>query len=173
MRPASQAPRGRGDPSPQPSADPEVQAALVRGEELFDRGLLGEAHSCFAAAHRRRSSDLRCRSWYGLTLILVEHNNNLGVRYCEEAVRASGGDRAEGWLNLARAFKALGYRERAVRALNRGLALDPAHVGLRLEMEALGLRVAPVLGFLGRSNPLNRLLGHWRQRLRGSRKGAR
>lgn len=147
------------------SVDPELELALERGKALFAEGQVQQAHAVFGEAHRRRSSDLRCRSWYGLTLILVDHNNNLGVRYCEEAVRASGGESPESWLNLARACRALGYRERAIRAIERGLALEENHALLRAELEALGERRRPVLGFLHRSNPLNRLLGELRHKL--------
>jgi predicted Zn-dependent protease len=147
------------------SADPELETALVRGQEHYAAGRIQEAHAVFGSAHRRRSSDPRCRSWYGLTLILVDHNNNLGIRYCEEAVRASGGDSPESWLNLARACRALGYRERAVRALERGLALEEGHAQLRAELESLGERRQPVLGFLSRSHPVNRLLGQLRHKM--------
>ena len=150
--------------------DPEVEQLLRHGRELYDTGKVQEAHAAFQGAQRKRTSDPRCQSWYGLTLILVEHNNNLGVRYCEDAVRASGGDSPENWLNLARACQALGYRERAVRALERGLALEENHSGLRAEIEVMGLRRPPVIGFLSRRNPLNRLLGRWRHRWRNKRK---
>ncbi len=151
------------------TVDPELERALERGKALFGEGRLPDAHAEFGEAHRRRSSDSRCRSWYGLTLILVDHNNNLGVRYCEEAVRASGGESPESWLNLARACRALGYRERAIRAIERGLALDDGHALLKAELEALGERRRPVLGFLHRSNPLNRFLGQLRHKLARAR----
>jgi tetratricopeptide (TPR) repeat protein len=151
-----------------PAPDQELEELLRKGEELHGQGLLEEAHGAFARAHRRRSSDFRCQSWYGLTLILVERNSNLGVRYCEEAVlRGAGAEEPLGWLNLGRAFDALGYKDRAVRAFQKGLDLSPEHAGLRVEMERLGVRRKPVLGFLGRSNPVNRVLGRIRHRLLG------
>jgi tetratricopeptide (TPR) repeat protein len=147
------------------TADPELETSLTVGKQLFAEGKVQEAHAAFGGALRRRSSDPRCRSWYGLTLILVEHNNNLGIRYCEEAVRASGGDSPESWLNLARACRALGYRERAIKAIERGLQLEEGHPPLRAELESLGERRRPVIGFLSRSHPLNRLFGRLRYKL--------
>jgi tetratricopeptide (TPR) repeat protein len=147
------------------AADPELERLLELGKAQFGEGRTREAHQAYGEALRRRSSDPRCRSWYGLTLILVDHNNNLGIRYCEEAVRASGGDSPESWLNLARACRALGYRERAIRAIERGLRLDEADSQLRAELTALGERRRPVFPMLSRSNPLNRFFGGLRHRL--------
>ncbi len=147
--------------------DPELEALLREGAAAHEQGRLEEAHGLFRRAHARRSSDFRCQAWYGLTLILVEKNSNLGVRLCEEGTRGAGAEAPLSWLNLARAFLALGYRERAVRALQKGLSLDSAHPGLLDEIEKLGVRRRPVLGFLSRSNPVNRLLGRLRSRLSG------
>lgn len=159
-RPAAVAPQGRDD---------ELEALLEKGEKLHGQGLLEDAHGAFGKAHRRRPSDARCQSWYGLTLILVEKNSNLGVRYCEEAVfRGAGADDPVCWVNLGRAFAALGYRDRAVRAFQKGLALSPEHAGLRAEMDQLGIRREPVLRFLDRGNPINRVLGRLRHRLLGA-----
>lgn len=157
-----------------PGQDEELEELLRKGQELYGQGSLEEAHAVFAKAHRRRPPDHRCQSWYGLTLILVERNSNLGVRYCEEAVlRGAGAEDALGWLNLGRAFDALGYRDRAVRAFQKGLELSPEHAGLRTEMEKLGVRRRPVIGFLDRGNPVNRVLGRLRHRLLGGQTRAR
>ncbi len=149
------------------AADPDVERLLREGAEAYASGRLEDAHQKLGTAHRRRASDPRCLSWYGLTLIRVEKNNNLGVRYCEEAVRGPGGDDPLCWLNLARACLALGYRDRALKALTRGLEIAPEDARLREEIDLFGRRRRPVLGFLDRRNPINRLLGRWRHRLRG------
>ena len=152
------------------SDDPEVEAGLLRGQASFEAGSLSDAHGSFQEAHRRRPADPRCASWYGLTLILVDHNNSLGLRYCEDAVKVSGGDLPATWLNLARAFRALGYRDRAVKAVDRGLSLEQAHLGLRQESDLLGQRQLPVIRFLSRRHPLNRLLGRWRHGLSSAKR---
>ena len=102
-------------------------------------------------------------SWYGLTLVLVERNSNLGILYCDQALRMAGPD-PELYLNQARAHLALGQRERAVKAIIRGLAVDPHHEPLRAAQQAMGWRRKPVIGFLSRSNPINRWLGKIRHR---------
>lgn len=147
-----------------PVQDDALEALFVEGAARYAQGNVEGAHESFVSAQRRRPADPRGLAWYGLTLILVEHNNNLGVRYCEEAVRGAGAALPLGWLNLGRAFMALGYRVRALRALQRGLELDPFHPEFAEELARLGVRRQPVVGFLARSNPLNRLLGRLRNR---------
>lgn len=153
--------------------DEELEQLLAEGAELHAQGQLEEAHAKFTLAHRRRAADPRCLAWYGLTLILVERNNNLGVRYCEEAIRGAGADAPISWLNLSRAFLALGYRDRAIRTLQRGLESVKEQQGLQEEISRLGTRRQPVIGFLHRSHPVNRVLGRLRHRILGGSSPAR
>jgi hypothetical protein len=102
-------------------------------------------------------------SWYGVTLVLVERNSNLGILYCDQALRLVGTD-PELFLNQARAHLALGQRERAVKAVSRGLAIAPDDPALRAAQSAMGWRRRPVLPFLSRSNFLNRWLGRIRHK---------
>lgn len=151
--------------TPVPGPDPEIGGLLQEGIDWFGRGDLEQAHGCFQRAHRRRSSDPLALSWYGLTLILVERNTALGLRYCEESVRRGGATVPVAWLNLGRAYRALGHRVAAVRALVRGKELDPDNEDVKEELRRLGIRRPPVLPFLARAHPLNRLLGGLRHRL--------
>jgi tetratricopeptide (TPR) repeat protein len=144
--------------------DSVLERALEEGADWYRQGDLEQAHACFQTAHRRRTTDPLCLAWYGLTLILVERNNALGLRYCEESVRRGGANVPGAWLNLGRAYRALGHRVLAVRALERGRELDPEHALLLEEMRLLGTRRPPVLSFLSRSHPLNRILGRIRHR---------
>lgn len=150
-------PRGAGDPRA------EAEAAFADGLGRYEAGDLVGAHAAFERAHRKAGNDPRRMSWYGLTLIVVERNSNLGLLYCDQAVRLAGPE-PELCLNQARAHVALGQRERAVRALARGLERDPEHAGLLAAQEALGSRRRPVLPFLSRDNSLNRWLGKLRHR---------
>jgi len=151
-----------------PATAEEVRAALEEGLAAFRARDLTTAHLAFERAHRRDPRDPRVMSWYGVTLVLVERNSNLGVSLCDQALRP--GPDPELLLNLARVHLALNSRERAVRAVTRGLQAAPADPGLLAALASLGTRSAPVLPLLGRSNPLNRLLG--RLRHRWSRRGA-
>lgn len=141
-------------------------AALEAGIALFGRDDVLGAHARFGEAYRRSPQLPRVVSWYGVTLVLVERNSNLGVALCDQALRAAGPD-PELLLNQARAHLALGQRERAIRAVQRGLAEWPDDPALGVAQEELGRRQRPVLPFLPRANPLNRVLGRMRHRSRG------
>jgi predicted Zn-dependent protease len=140
-----------------------AQAAYDEGVAAFLARDPGAAHQAFERAHRRHPRDPRYMSWYGLTLVLVERNWNLGVVLCDEALRTAGPD-PELLLNQARVHLALNQRVRSVQAIQRGLVLWPDHPGLAAARDALGLRRPPVIPFLSRRNPLNVALGKLRHR---------
>lgn len=87
-----------------------------------------------------------------------------GVRLCEHAIKLQFYE-AENHFNLARVQQLAGERMAAVSAIERGLKLDPDHEGLLALKREVGVRQAPVLGFLGRKNPLNVFLGRLRHAL--------
>jgi Flp pilus assembly protein TadD len=145
------------------SREEEARAALAHGIRLFEGDDVLGAHAQFGQAHRRLPADPRVLSWYGLTLVLVERNSNLGMALSDQAVRLAGPE-PDLVLNQARAYLALGLRERAVRALRAGVALWPEDPSLRAATSALGRRQRPVVFFLSRAHPLNRILGKLRHR---------
>lgn len=148
--------------------DPGV--ALAQGLAAFAARDLEAAHRLFERAHRRDTRHSRAMSWYGVTLVLVERNSSLGVSLCDQAVRQAGAE-PDLALNQARVHLALNQRERAVKALFRGLDLRPGEPALLAAQRAMGVRRPPVISFLARSNPLNRLLGrirHWWLTRRGA-----
>jgi len=145
-----------------PRATEEVEAALAAGLAAFRARDLAAAHLAFERAHRRDPRHPRAMSWFGVTLVLVERNSALGLSLCDQAVRP--GPDPELLLNLARVHLALNSRERAVRAIARGLAFAPGEPSLLAAQEAMGARRDPVLPLLSRANPLNRLLGRLRHR---------
>jgi hypothetical protein len=147
-----------------PTGEGSAEVAFEEGLAAYLRGDASGAHVGFERAHRREPRDPRYMSWYGLTLVLVEKNSNLGVILCDQALRGAGAD-PDLLLNQARVHLALNQRERTVRALQRGLELWPDHAGLQRARELLGWRRRPVLPFLDRNNLLNRWLGRLRHRL--------
>jgi tetratricopeptide (TPR) repeat protein len=145
------------------AGDAAARAAWDEGLALFAARDLAGAHAAFERAHRRDPRDPAFMSWYGLTLVLVERNSNLGVSLVDQALRAAGPG-PELLLNSARVHLALNQRDRAIRAISRGLELFPDDPRLQAARDAMGTRSAPVLPFLSRKNPLNRLLGRIRHR---------
>jgi Flp pilus assembly protein TadD len=146
-----------------PAGDAVARAAWEEGFAAFGARDLPGAHAAFERAHRRDPRDPAFMSWYGLTLVLVEKNSNLGVSLVDQAIRVSGPS-PELLLNSARVHLALNQRERAVRAVSRALELWPEDPRLLAARDAMGTRTAPVLPFLSRKNPLNRFLGRLRHR---------
>ena len=149
--------------APNDRASPEALAILEEGLQRYQLGDGSAAHALFERSHRRAPSDARIMSWYGLTLVLVERNSNLGILYCDQALRLAGPE-PELCLNQARAHLALGQRERAVKAVIRGLAASPHDPALKAAQAAMGWRRKPVIPFLTRSNPINRWLGKLRHK---------
>ncbi|HEY6001620.1 MAG TPA: tetratricopeptide repeat protein [Anaeromyxobacter sp.] len=153
-----------------PAHEPQDPAALAAYEEgcaAFAARDLETAHQAFERAHHRDGRDPRFMSWYGVTLVLVERNSSLGIELCDQAIRQAGPE-PELLLNQARIHLALKQRERAVRAIVRGLELFPGDARLVAARDAMGIRRPPVISFLSRKNPLNRLLGRlrhgWKER---------
>jgi tetratricopeptide (TPR) repeat protein len=145
------------------TGDAVARAAWDEGLAAFAARDLPGAHAAFERAHRRDPRDPAYMSWYGLTLVLVERNSNLGVSLVDQALRVAGPG-PELLLNSARVHLALKQRERAVRAIARGLEYFPDDPRLLAARDAMGSRSPPVLPFLSRNNPLNRLLGRLRHR---------
>jgi tetratricopeptide (TPR) repeat protein len=149
-----------------PAAAPQPEGAaeaLAQGLSAFAARDLEAAHRLFERAHRRDPRHPRAMSWYGVTLVLVERNSALGVSLCDQAVRQCGPE-PELALNQARVHLSLNQRERAVKALFRALEARPGEPSLLAAQAAMGVRRPPVIGFLSRGNPLNRLLGRLRHR---------
>ena len=145
------------------TGDAAARVAWDEGCAAYGARDLPGAHAAFERAHRRDPRNPTYMSWYGLTLVLVERNSNLGVSLVDQALRAAGPS-PELLLNSARVHLALNQRERAVRAIARGLELWPEDPRLIFAQTVMGTRREPVIAFLGRGNPLNRLLGRLRHR---------
>lgn len=145
------------------AGDAVARAAWDEGRAAFGARDLPGAHAAFERAHRRDPREPVFMSWYGLTLVIVERNSNLGVSLVDQALRAAGPS-PELLLNSARVHLALNQRDRAVRAISRGLELWPDDAHLRAARDAMGTRSAPIVPFLARGNPLNRALGRLRHR---------
>jgi tetratricopeptide (TPR) repeat protein len=145
------------------AGDAVARAAFEEGRAAFAARDVVGAHAAFERAHRRDPRDPAFMSWYGLTLVVVEKNSNLGVVLVDQALRFAG-PAPELLLNSARVHLALNQRDRAIRAISRGLEQWPDDLRLQAARDAMGTRCEPVLPFLSRGNPLNRALGRLRQR---------
>ena len=116
-------------------------------------------------AHRgAKLPDMRHLSYYGLSLAMSSHVSPDAVEACELAV-SNDPSKPVLLLNLGRIYLMSGRRVRALQCLERGARLAPNN---RLIARALGSadrRAAPMITFLDRGNPLNRIAGRLRARL--------
>lgn len=147
--------------------------ATFSAEEHFRSGITefeAEAYAGalehFRAAHRLDPTSPRYRSYFGLCVGITERRFDKALELCRSAAKEEFYN-ASLYHNLARVHLAFGFKAEAIRYLRRGLMIDPENQTILAELYRLGERQAPVLGFLRRQNPLNRLFGRMRQRLRG------
>jgi hypothetical protein len=90
-----------------------------------------------------------------------------GLALCEHAVKVEFYE-PDNYMNLAAVELLRKNRRKAARAVREGLRLDPGHRGLHRLLQEMGRRRQPVVPFLNRNNPVNRLLGRARHQLRQS-----
>jgi len=106
-------------------------------------------------------------SYYGCLLALAGNQAQEGIRICKEAIKRLKSAVPVGsefyhplfYLNLGRAQLSIGDKDDAVKAFKIGLKMDPDNKEILGEMKKLGIRKAPPVPFLRRSNPINKYVG--------------
>lgn len=138
----------------------------------YERGLifLAEAYRHVGRDQHRLSGPLL--SFYGLCLALHRGRIKEAAEFCWLGVEKDRYN-PDVHCNMARVWMAGRSRRKAVDALERGLALDAKHPGLKRLLAEMGTRHAPVIPFLHRDNPLNVSLGKMRRRIRAAKEPAR
>lgn len=143
-----------------PVEKPRLAGDYYEGLKHLHNGHYEAAVQCFRQLSNTTRNDAyyksRYQAYYGLALVCS--GDRTGIMVCRSA---SGDERHDGevYYCLAIAETKLNNRERAVAALQRGLAIDPLHADVARMRDIMGIRRKPVLSFLDRSHPLNRLLG--------------
>jgi tetratricopeptide (TPR) repeat protein len=135
-----------------------AEESYRRGRDHLERGEMQPALDQFRAAHQVDRANPRYRSFYGLGLALVERRFDRALELCRSAAKEEFFN-PELYHNLARVHLAFGFKAEAIRYLRRGLMIDPGNAAMQEQLRALGVRRRPVLTFLPRRHPLNRLLG--------------
>jgi tetratricopeptide (TPR) repeat protein len=132
-----------------------------RGKELLKGGEAQQAFDHFRTSHQLDPANPRYRSHYGLGLALVERRFDRALELCRSAAKEEFFN-PELYHNLAQVHLAFGFKAEAIRYLRRGLMIDPGNSPMVGDLNRLGVRRSPVLGFLPRRHPMNRLLGRCR-----------
>ena len=132
-----------------------------RGKELLKKGKERDAFDHFRTSHNLDPANPRYRSHYGLGLALVERRFDRALELCRSAAKEEFFN-PDLYHNLAKVHLAFGFKAEAIRYLRRGLMIDPGSAAMVDDLRRLGVRQSPVLGFLPRRHPMNRLLGRCR-----------
>jgi len=111
-------------------------------------------------------------SYLGYGIALRQRRIREGLRLCEHAVKLEF-YHPENYLNLARTYLLADNRRKAYESVTKGLQMDRGHKGLRQLLKRMGARRKPVIPFLSRDNPVNRILGRIRHDLKTSGKKKR
>lgn len=146
----------------------EIKEAVDQAVELCRVGELRAARSIFALLSSEDLSHVKVPAAYygylGYCVARFERRVDEGVRLCEHAVSLES-ENPETLLCLAKVHRLTRNRRRSVAALLRGLRFAPLDEGLMAMREEVGVRRAPVLGFLSREHPINVQLGRLRHKL--------
>lgn len=145
----------------------EAEAILFQALELLEEERLHEANRLLEKAHEIDPKNPKISSYYGFTVAMAHDLMAKGLQLCKEALQSGYPDPAM-FLNLAKLLLKAGNRRDAVAALQRGLKIDPGNRPILTFWKKIGLRRKPALAFLGRDNPVNRVLGRMTYRGRGA-----
>jgi len=102
-------------------------------------------------------------SYMGVALAATEQKWAEAEELCRSAIRMSR-RQAQLYLNLAEVYVGADRKQDAADALVRGLRYAPHDLRLKLALDRLATRRAPVLPFLPRAHSMNRNLGKLRHR---------
>lgn len=100
-------------------------------------------------------------SHFGLCLMLVQKKAKPAIDLCKRAIELEFYN-VDHYANLARVYTAAGNRKKAIEAVQQGLKKHPDDDTLSEVRRELGVRSAPTVPFLDRSNPINVTLGQSR-----------
>lgn len=143
-----------------------AEMSFRKGVQALDRGRYLESLALFESAlnleekNGNQTPRMKYLSYYGLSLSLAVGRTNEAIEMCERVLSVEFYN-PDLYLNLARVYLSAGEKRHAFQTLCQGLRLEQGHPGLIAEIRKMGLRRRPVLPFLDRSNPLNRLLGRY------------
>lgn len=145
----------------------ELVETLQRGLDLcrvgeWDRGLAILGY--LAQSADRSSLPGLFYSYLGYGIARCEGRVEEGVKLCQHAIKIEF-YQPENYVNLARAHILDKDRRGAVRAIEKGLKIDPHHADLLALRRDVGFRRLPVLAFLSRDHFLNRALGRLRHKI--------
>lgn len=160
------------------SIDVEAACSTDSGVADFTECLkhLRDGHPDEALAHIRSAlgsapTNPFYLSYAGLLAALAEQRFGDAEKLCRESLELRR-NHAQLYLNLAEVYQTARRPQDAIEVLEKGFASTGRDRRIRRALENLGRRREPVLAFLHRENPMNRILGKWRHRFMGPPRAA-
>ena len=152
-------PESRGEAHPGVAGtQPTFSAALGEALDLFYRGEYARCLQKLQQIEAYGAGDPRFAALLNACSSLRQGRLNPAIRACSQLLNQEshlGDIHCTLGVLLLKARR----RSQAYRVFRRGLGVDPSHGDLRTQIETMGVRRPPVLPFLARSHPANRLLG--------------
>jgi hypothetical protein len=149
---------------------PEIAAALKLGIECCRRGDWNEGlHHLGKVTERGEATEGLPGLFYsylGFGIALRDRRIREGLKLCRHSIEVEF-YQAENYVNLARTYLLARDRKGAVKTVRAGLKIERHNPQLLAMIKELGVRGQPVLSFLDRAHPINKLLGRIRHSLRG------
>lgn len=133
-----------------------------------------EAFLLMQQAHVRYPKEPYILSYYGWLQAVVDKRYRSGIENCaaglamlkKHAVKGNDVQYGQIHLNLVRAYLAAGKKKDALDTLQKGLKYEAGNRELHKELDALGKRKKAAVPFLDRANPINKLLGIVRHKMK-------
>lgn len=139
-------------------SDPTASELLDRGIRLLDAGHYTDSVRNLRSSYDMDPSSVQCLSYLGLAIALGNKNYREAEELCREAIRKQF-YQSEYYHNLGLVYLASKQRGLAVRALRKGLKIDPSNEEIQDTLDEIGTRSRPLLAFLSRDHFLNHKLG--------------
>jgi predicted Zn-dependent protease len=136
----------------------EPEKDFRKGKKYFRDNDMDRATRAFEKAYRSNRENPKYMSYYGMCAALRWGQIGLGLELCTKAVKNEF-YKAEYYVNLGRVYMAAGNKKGGITVIKKGLRQDPENDELHEMLIELGVRKRPMIPFLKRSSPLNRLLG--------------
>jgi tetratricopeptide (TPR) repeat protein len=143
---------------------------LTQESKYEEALLLFEMYMPLLSSHNEDEKRLLtlASSYCGLCVAEVKHHYGDALEYCNISVQRDITN-PDHHANIAEVYLAFKDRKRAVQHLQAGLRLQPANPRIHKILDKIGHRRRPVIPFLKRSNPINKVLGRMRGPVRPRR----
>ncbi|MFZ3072778.1 MAG: hypothetical protein WA162_06020 [Thermodesulfobacteriota bacterium] len=144
-------------------SEEEAKTHFLDGMKHLRKNSMEDACKEFEKACKLEKENPRYMSYYGMCAALRWGKIGLGLELCTKAIKKEF-FKTEYYINLGKVYMASGNKKGAITVLSKGLRFDTDNEEIHNLLVELGVRKRPVIPFLKRSNPLNKVLGIFMRR---------